>query len=309
VTSAVDVLVVGSLNRDYVCRVAELPAAGQTVLGAEASVGSGGKGGNQAVAASLLGARTAMVARVGGDDDGRALVADLARVGVDTRHVDVASARTGLAFVMVDAHGENSIVVAPGANDALDADAVAQVVRELLSPPAVVVTQAEIPAAAFEAAIRTASELGCRAVVNLSPYRPLPEDALALCHPLVVNESEASELLGRPVRGADQARLAVAELVQRTLSVVVTVGAEGAVAGEGAVIDHVAAEPAEVVDTTGAGDAFTGALAAALSGDRPLAEATRIGVAAGTHVVRRLGAQASFSALSGLRLPPLHGRS
>ncbi len=309
VDGPVDVLVVGSVNRDYVCRVDELPAPGQTVLGAEASVGSGGKGGNQAVAASLLGARTALVARVGDDDDGRALVADLARAGVDTRHVGVSDALTGLAFVLVDARGENSIVVAPGANDELDAEDVTQAVRQLLSPPAVLVTQAEIPAAAFEAAVRTASELGCRAVVNLAPYRSVPEDVLALCHPLVVNESETSELVGRRVRGTHDARLAVAELAERARSVVVTVGAEGAVTGEGDVLEHVPVEPVEVVDTTGAGDAFTGALAAALSAGRSLTDATRVGVAAGTQAVRRAGAQSSFSDLSHLGLPPLHERS
>jgi ribokinase len=282
VSRPVDVLVVGSLNRDYVCRVAELPMAGQTVLGAEASVGSGGKGGNQAVAASLLGARTAMVACVGDDDDGRALVADLARAGVDTGHVTAARARTGLAFVLVDARGENSIVVAPGANDALESDAVVRAIRGLLLPPAVMVTQAEIPAPAFEAAIRTAADLGCRPVVNLAPYRHLSNDVLALCDPLVVNEYEASELLGRQVRGADDARLAVTELAVRARSV--------------------------VVDTTGAGDAFTGTLAAALSAGRPLVEATRIGVAAGTQATLRPGAQSSYAAVSDLGLPPLFER-
>ena len=121
----VDVLVVGSVNRDYVCRVEALPAPGQTVLGGEASVGSGGKGGNQAVAASLLGARTALVARVGDDSDGRALAANLAEAGVDISDLTATGARTGMAFVLVDAHGENSIVVAPGANELLDPASVA----------------------------------------------------------------------------------------------------------------------------------------------------------------------------------------
>jgi ribokinase len=306
VSPPVHVVVVGSVNRDYVCRVADLPAPGQTVLGAEASVGSGGKGGNQAVAASLLGARTALVARVGDDDDGRALVADLARAGVDTRHVGVSRARTGLAFVLVDAHGENSIVVAPGANDVLDVDGVVEVVRELMSPPAVLVTQAEIPVAAFEAAIRTAADIGCRAVANLAPYRHLPDDVLALCHPLVVNETEVSDLLGREVRGVEDARTAATELARRARSVVVTVGAEGAVVGEGEIVEHVPAETTEVVDTTGAGDAFAGALAAGLSAGRSLVEATRIGVAAGTQAVRRAGAQASFPAAADLGMLPLH---
>ena len=199
-------LVVGSVNRDYVCRVEALPAPGQTVLGGEASVGSGGKGGNQAVAASLLGARTALVARVGDDSDGRALAADLAEAGVDVRAVTATDARTGMAFVLVDARGENSIVVAPGANELLDPAAVAHAVRERLSASGVLVTQAEIPVPAFDAAVLTAAEVGCRAVVNLAPYRPVDGAVLALCDPLVVNESEASDLLGREVRRAARAR-------------------------------------------------------------------------------------------------------
>lgn len=304
----VDVVVVGSVNRDYVCRVDVLPMPGETVLGGQASVGSGGKGGNQAVAASLLGARTALVARVGRDDDGRALAKDLAQAWVDTTEMAATGARTGMAFVMVDAHGENSIVVAPGANDLLEADTTARAVRELLAPSGVVVTQAEIPGPAFDAAVRTAGEVGARAVANLAPYRPIAEDVLALCDPLVVNESEASGLLGREVRGVDQARTAVAELLGRCRSVVVTVGAAGAVVGHASAVEVISTEQVTAVDTTGAGDAFTGALAAALGAGCELVEAVRIGVRAGTWTVCRHGAQASFPRAAQIGVPPLYHR-
>ena len=303
-----DVVVVGSVNRDYVCRVDVLPSPGETLLGGEASVGSGGKGGNQAVAASLLGARTALVARVGRDDDSRALANDLAEAWVDTTEMLATSARTGMAFVMVDAHGENSIVVAPGANLLLEADMTARAVRERVAPTGVVVVQAEIPEPAFDAAVRAAGEVGVRAVVNLAPYRPVPVDVLALCDPLVVNESEASGLLGRQVRGREQATQAAGDLAGRARSVVVTVGADGAIVACGDQLDHVPAEAAEVVDTTGAGDAFTGALAAALSAGISLVEAVRIGVRAGTYAVGRPGAQASFARGSALGLSSLHKR-
>jgi ribokinase len=308
VSHVVDVVVVGSVNRDYVCRVDVLPTPGQTVLGGAASVGSGGKGGNQAVAASLLGARTAIVARVGRDDDGRALAQDLAGAGVDTTQMVASDSRTGMAFVMVDAQGENSIVVAPGANDLLDAQTTALAVRQLLAPTGVVVTQAEIPAPAFDAAIRTADEGGARAVVNLAPYRTIAEDVLSLCDPLVVNESEVSGLLGREVRGVAQARRAVADLAGRCRSVVVTVGAGGAVVGKGADVDVVPTEAATVVDTTGAGDAFVGALAAVLGSGRDLVEAARIGVRAGTYAVGRPGAQASFPQAAQIGVPDLYIR-
>lgn len=304
-----DVVVVGSVNRDYVCRVAALPGPGETVLGGEASVGSGGKGGNQAVAASLLGARTALVARVGRDDDGRALAEDLVRARVDTTEVVATSARTGMAFVLVDASGENSIVVAPGAGELLDARATARAVRSLLAPTGVVVTQAEIPEPAFDAAVRAANEMGCRAVVNLAPFRPVAPDVLALCDPLVVNETEAGGVLGRTVRGRAEARSAVAELADRCRSAVVTVGAEGALVGAGGVVRHVPADRVRAVDTTGAGDAFTGALAAALSAGRDLVEAVRIGVRAGTYAVRRPGAQASFARAGEIGVGKLHQRS
>jgi ribokinase len=304
-TVGVDVLVVGSVNRDYVCRVDVLPAPGQTVLGGEASVGSGGKGGNQAVAASLLGARTAMVARVGDDDDGRAVAADLVAAGVDTADVVATESRTGMAFVLVDAAGENSIVVAPGANDRLDPDSVSAAVRRRLARSGVLVTQAEIPLPAFAAAIEAAAELGRRAVVNLAPYRPVEDALLALCDPLVVNESEAGGLLGRQVRGASQAHDAAAELLGRCRSVVVTVGAGGAVVAFDGGVTLVGAQAVEVVDTTGAGDASTGALAAALSAGHDLPAAVRIAVRAGTYAVTRSGAQASFATVAELGIETL----
>jgi ribokinase len=307
-TREVDVLVVGSVNRDYVCRVDVLPRPGETVLGGQASVGSGGKGGNQAVAASLLGARTAIVARVGRDDDGRALAKDLADAWVDTSEMTPTEVRTGLAFVLVDAAGENSIVVAPGANELLEASAADRVVRARLRPPGVLVVQAEIPSAAFDAAVSAADEVGCRAVVNLAPYRPVPDRILALCDPLVVNESEASGVLQRDVRGAAAAREAAVELLQRCRSAVVTVGPEGAVVAGPDGVEHVSAETVDVVDTTGAGDAFTGALAVALNAGRDLVESVRLGVRAGTYAVTRAGAQASFPTAAVLGLDPLHER-
>jgi ribokinase len=305
VTSRADVVVVGSVNRDYVCRVDRLPVPGETILGGEASVGSGGKGGNQAVAASRLNARTALVARIGRDGDGQALVEQLDAAGVDTSHVVATHTRTGMAFVIVDARGENSIVVAPGANERLDAEAAADAVRRVLSPRSVLVTQAEIPAATSAAAILAAAEAGCRVVVNLAPYRPIDERLLAHCDPLVVNEAEAGGLLDRDVRGTGQARDAVAELAGRTHSAVVTVGAEGAVAGQAGRVEHVPVESVRAVDTTGAGDAFTGALAAALSAECDLLEAVRVGVRAAAYAVARPGAQASFPTATDIGFRPL----
>lgn len=292
-TIPADVVVVGSVNRDYVCRVDSLPVAGETILGGEASVGFGGKGGNQAVAASRLGAGTALVARVGRDSDGRALVEELNAAGVDTTQVVATDVRTGMAFVTVDARGENCIVVAPGANELLEAEPAADAARRLLSRRGVLVAQAEIPAATSAAAVLAAAEAGRRVVVNLAPYRPIDERVLAHCDPLVVNEAEAGGLLGREVRGIDQARAAVADLAGRARSAVVTVGADGAMVAHNDRVEHVPSEPVRAVDTTGAGDAFTGALAAVISAECDLLEAVRVGIRAAAYAVARPGAQAS----------------
>jgi ribokinase len=242
-----------------------------------------------------------MVARVGPDDDGRALIQDLAAAGVAVADVvALDDVRTGIAFVLVAADGENSIVVAPGANGRLAADETSHTLRRLLAPPAVLVTQAEVPTATIVAAITTATELGCRAIVNLAPYRPLPDEVLARCDPLVVNESEAGDLLGLDVRGIESARIAVSQLATVTRSAIITLGSAGAVVGHDSRVEHVPAEPTVVVDSTGAGDAFTGAVAAALSRGADLSAAVQLGVQAGSYAVGRVGAQASYPRIADL---------
>jgi len=293
--TAPGVVVVGSVNRDYTVAVDHLPGPGETVLGGALSIGSGGKGANQAAAAALLGVPCALIAAVGSDADGRALVADLMAAGVDTGEVSVVpGVRTGSAFVLLGPDGDNSIVVAPGANGTLSPGLVTTAVQRLLGRGGVLVTQAEIPPEAAQAAVMTAAGLGARVVLNLAPFRPVAAGVLALADPLVVNEGEAGALLGRPV-GADlDARSAAAALVGRARSVVLTVGGEGAWLATESGATHVPVVPVEVVDSTGAGDALTGVLAAALSLGHDLATALRWGVAAGTYAVGRAGAQASY---------------
>jgi ribokinase len=265
------------------------------MLGGTLAVGSGGKGGNQAVAAAYAGVPTAMVGCVGDDADGQALIADLRAAGVDTSGVVVpARVRTGTAFVFVAADGENSIVVAPGANAELSEQQVRDALAGLPSGR-VVVTQAEIPLPAMSAALETASHADSRPVLNLAPYRNVPPDVLALADPLVVNSGEAGLLLGRQVTNSlDDVARAADSLRARSRSVVVTAGAGGAVVADGQGQEHVPAVEAQVIDSTGAGDAFTGVLAAALSLGHDLHTAARWGVAAGTFAVARPGAQASY---------------
>lgn len=296
------ILVVGSVNRDYVCRVEAIPRAGETVLGGKLSLGSGGKGGNQAVAAAKLGVRTALVACVGSDHDGRALLDDLTDAGVDVDDVAaVDDTRSGAAFVMVAKDGENSIVVAPGANERLDPASVRAAVAGRVHRGDVLVVQAEIPLACIVSAVTEAEQSSCRVVFNLAPYCQVPPDVLAACDPLVVNEGEARALLG--TGDADDA-VDTAEMAARirrlTRSAVITLGASGAVVAYGDAVRHLPTNPVAAVDTTGAGDAFTGALAAALCRGADLVSAVELGLAAGTFAVGRPGAQSSYPTLAEL---------
>lgn len=289
------VLVVGSVNRDYLCRVGSIPLSGETVLGGDLSLGSGGKGGNQAVASARMGAPTSLVACVGADADGRALLADLVAADVEVGGVlAVEGVRTGVAFVMVADDGANSIVVAPGANGHVDARRAREAVHERVGDGDLVVLQSEIPLEAVVAAIEEGERRSARIVLNLAPFRDMPQTALAMADPLVVNEHEARALLGvadgDESDGEDLAR----RVGSRARSAVVTCGQAGAVVAFGDSVLQVEAPAVRVVDTTGAGDAFTGALAAALSQGADLVDAVRLGVAAGSFAVGRSGAQRSY---------------
>lgn len=292
-----DVVVVGSVNYDLGLRVQRLPWAGETVLSSSITRTPGGKGANQAAAVREQGATCAMVATVGGDGD--ALVADLRDRGVDTTWIRrVAEAMTGTAVIMIDDHGQNSIIVSPGANDALTADEVRTAISRL--PDArVVLTQGESPVAAIVEAAAAAEAASIRFVLNLAPAIGVPREVIALADPLVVNELEAEETalaLGLEVDGLERADVATA-LAAVARSVVITLGASGAVwasRGEGG-RSH--AERVEVVDTTGAGDAFVGAMVAELTRTGDLAAAVRRGVAAGTRAVRFVGARGAQQAV------------
>ncbi|WP_084828213.1 ribokinase, partial [Streptomyces griseoflavus] len=222
-----DLLVVGSANADLVIGVERRPAAGETVLGSDLAVHPGGKGANQAVAAARLGARTALLARVGDDGHGRLLLESQRAAGVDTAGVLVGGAPTGVALITVDPSGDNSIVVSPGANGRLT-PADVRAAGDLFRASRVVSTQLEIP---LETVLEVARNLapGSRLVLNPSPPQPLPAEVLAACDPLIVNEHEAKVILGDTAgagdRPEDWARLL---LEKGPRSVVVTLGGEGA---------------------------------------------------------------------------------
>ncbi|MDX3518970.1 ribokinase [Streptomyces scabiei] len=288
-----DLLVVGSANADLVIGVERRPGAGETVLGSDLAVHPGGKGANQAVAAARLGARTALLARVGDDGHGRLLLDSQRAAGVDTAGVLVGGAPTGVALITVDPSGDNSIVVSPGANGRLTPEDV-RAADALLRASRVVSAQLEIPLETVVEVVRRLPE-DTRFVLNPSPPRELPAEVLAACDPLIVNEHEARVIVGgEPAGSPAPEEWARALLALGPRSVVVTLGSEGALVATAGGSVRVAAVQVDAVDTTGAGDAFTAALAWRLGAGSEPAEAAAYAARVGAAAVTRAGAQASF---------------
>jgi ribokinase len=290
-----DVFVVGSINQDFVLSVERRPSPGETVTDARLATHNGGKGANQAAAAALLGARVALLGRVGDDGLGGTLVRSLADKGVDTSLVrEVPDYSTGAAFITVTPDGENAITVAPGANRRLTPEDVDDASKSI-GEAKVLVVQMEVPPEAVGRAVEVAAGSGTRALVNLAPPFELPRALLEKLDPLVINEHEAAFLLGESVEGVDGALDAVPKLLSLgPTSVVITVGEDGAVFSGGEPAQHLTAPKVKVVDTTGAGDAFVGALAAKLADDVPLEGAAAYAVQAGAAAVTEEGAQGAL---------------
>ncbi|MFG2846192.1 PfkB family carbohydrate kinase [Kitasatospora sp. NPDC048296] len=290
------VVVIGSVNTDRILRCPVLPSPGETVLTTSADQGFGGKGANQAVAAALMGAATHLVAKIGRDADGEAALADLRDAEVQTgavlTHPD---APTGQAIVMVDPSGENSIVVVPGANAELTPEEVTAALARLhLLPVDVVLTSNEVPAEcirATAAALPTAGPNGgTRWLHNTAPAGALPDPGPGGRRPLVV----ANAVEARQLTGAATVAEAARALARHSEGAVVTLGGEGALVVTGEVLARLPAPAVRVVDTTGAGDVFCGALAAGLARGAALAEAAATAVAAGAFAVTALGARGAL---------------
>ncbi|QHT57331.1 ribokinase [Cellulomonas sp. H30R-01] len=290
-----DVVVVGSVNADLVLQVDRHPRPGETLLGRDAVTLPGGKGANQAVAAARLGASVALVGAVGTDPDAAVALSLLTSAGVDLTHVATVDGLTGLAVVTLADDGENTIVVVPGANAAVTPAAV-DAARDVVAGGRVCVLQAEIPLDAVGRAAHVAHRAGVRVLLNVAPATTLPDDVVRLADPLVVNEHEATLLLGRPITaGAEGARGAAAELAARGPgSVVVTLGTSGVVGHEAGASWSWPAVRVDAVDTTGAGDAFVGALAARLAAGDALRDAAAFATRVAAASVTRLGAQPSY---------------
>jgi ribokinase len=289
------VIVTGSLNMDLIVQSPRIPAVGETILGHGFSTAPGGKGANQAVAAARLGAQVAMIGRLGDDSFAGELRSSLADSGVDLAYIRQDTEKpTGVALITVDDAGQNSIVVASGANFAVTPQDI-EAAEEAFTGAQVLLLQLEIPLAAVQRAAELAHTHGVQVVLNPAPAQPLPEDLLVLVDYLVPNETEAALLTGLPVRDLAEARIAGKKLRETGFgTVLLTLGEKGTLLVDGDGSQHFEAFPVRAVDTTAAGDAFLGGFAAALSEGRPLAEAVRWGNAAGGLATTKMGAQPSL---------------
>jgi ribokinase len=284
------VVVVGSVNADLVVSgAASLPGPGETVTGGTFARHGGGKGANQAVAAARLGAAVALIGAVGDDDLGSAALAELAAEGIDVSRVArEPGLATGVALIVVDRAGENTVTVASGANAALDAARVADGLDGTLAgSPGVVLLGHEVADAAVLTGARAARAAGWAIVLNPAPARELGAELVALGPLLTPNASEAVALTGE--RDPEAAARALA--ARTGAPVVVTLGAEGALLLDGTGCERIAPPPVDVVDTTGAGDTLNGALAAELARGTELREAARRAVAAAAASTQSPGAR------------------
>ncbi|MBL8080939.1 MAG: ribokinase [Anaerolineales bacterium] len=290
-----DVLVIGSLNADLVVRSPRFPGPGETISGEDLQIIPGGKGANQAVAASRQGSNVAMVGRVGSDSFGPFLVDNLKTNQVDTAHVLPDHSATGTAIIVVDSNGQNSIVLSPGANAQVNKTDVDS------APDAkILLLQFEIPMDIVLHAAKRYKTMGTTVILNPAPARNVPEELLTLIDILVPNETELGLLTNKKVTDAQSAESAAKELLQRGVkTVIVTLGANGALLVTKEKSIQVPSFKVNVVDTTAAGDSFIGGFASKLLESNSLQfdelqNAVRYGCACGALATTKFGAQPSL---------------
>lgn len=290
------ILVFGSLNADFFLSVRTFPAPGETVLTPGALIKAGGKGANQAAAAAKAGGLVKMIGAVGTDEVAKVPITALRSLGVDCSAMQVSELATGMAMIMVDGQGENSIVVASGANTAVSADAVAQTA---LNEDVVLVMQMEVPPAENFKLLRRAKAAGARTILNVAPACPIPEADLELADYLILNEIEAdtvyASLFEKTFLSVEEKAAVIAEKTGGVC--LVTMGAGGVAGAENGEIFKVSALPVQPVDTTGAGDAFVGIFAAMLDNGLDTRQAARYAAAGAGLACLKIGAQEALPSL------------
>ena len=285
------IAVIGSTMMDLTVYADVLPAAGETRFGNSFTTGFGGKGANQAVMAARTGAKVTMITGIGSDGFGDESLANFKNCGMDTTSVLRLPTHTGVAHIWVDGEGQNRISIVPGANFALTPQGAVDEVSKL-KDVSVLIAQCEIPQEVTLAAFRTAQELGITTILNPAPYQPLTDDLLELTDWLIPNEIEFAEL-DKTHRTPDSD--AVITSLRKTGRTIVTLGSDGAalVTADGSV-KRFAAKKVTATDTTGAGDCFIGAFAAALASGASEESAVQFGIDCATKSVTRKGAQSSY---------------
>ena len=288
-----NILVVGSLNADLVVRAPRFPHPGETISGEDLQVIPGGKGANQAVAAARLGANVSMLGRVGEDNFGDFLLDNLKSNNVNSQLVQRDDASTGTAIIVVDANGQNSIVLSAGANGKVSP---ADVEHASFPAGGLLLLQLEIPTPTVLSAAKRAAENGVRVILNPAPVKEIPDELIALADFLIPNETELSLLTGMDVKDIPSAEGAARALLGRgAKNVIVTLGSRGALAVDTYTSRNVDTYLVDVVDTTAAGDAFIGGFAVALESSSKL-DAVRYGCACGALAATKFGAQPSLPA-------------
>ena len=287
-----NILVAGSLNADLVVRAPRFPQPGETISGEDLQVIPGGKGANQAVAASRLGANVSMLGRVGKDNFGDLTLNNLKSNHVDTTLIQRDDVSTGTAVIIVDANGQNSIVLSAGANGNVSSS---DEERASFSDFSLLLLQLEIPTPTVLYAAQHAKENGIRIILNPAPAKNIPDELISLADFIIPNETELNLLTNQTVHDISSAEKAANLLIQRgPQTVIVTLGSNGALVVTKELTQHIPSFKVDVVDTTAAGDAFIGGFATALLENRSLNDAAHYGCAAGALATSRFGAQPSL---------------
>ncbi len=289
------IVVVGSCNTDMVINMDRLPLPGETLLGGKFFMNAGGKGANQAVAAARLGGKVNFVAKVGNDPFGIRSIDQYKAEGIGTKHVVVDKEHpSGVALILVDAHGENSIAVASGANAHLLPEDIDQA-KGIIEDCDILLMQLETPMETIEHAAQMAKRAGGKVILNPAPAHSLPESLLANLYMLIANETEAEYISGTRITDMDSVARAADIICHRGVeNVVITLGSKGAFIKERDTYHQVPALKVKAVDATAAGDTFCGAVCVALAEGRGIIEAVTFANRAAAVTVTRMGAQSSL---------------
>lgn len=289
------IVVVGSCNTDMVINMERLPLPGETLLGGKFFMNAGGKGANQAVAAARLGGKVDFVAKVGNDPFGLRSIDQYKAEGIGTKHVVVDKEHpSGVALILVDAHGENSIAVASGANAHLLSEDIDRA-KGAIEDCDILLMQLETPMPTIEHAAQMARRAGCKVILNPAPAHSLPESLLTNLYMLIANETEAEYISGTRITDMDSVARAADIICHRGVeNVVITLGSKGAFIKERDTYHQVPALKVKAVDATAAGDTFCGAVCVALAEGRSITDAVTFANRAAAVTVTRMGAQSSL---------------